>query len=87
VRVGRGEVGSRVGGCEGVSPPPVHLETESWVVLGEWGACEDPANEAAMTRSSARLGVVSECVPHGSAATTVVEDRSPAYKVPCAPQM
>jgi hypothetical protein len=35
LRVGRGEVGSRAGGCKGLSPPHAHLETESWVVLGE----------------------------------------------------
>jgi hypothetical protein len=43
---------------EGLSPPPVHLEIKSWVILGEWGVCEDPADEVAMTGSSARLGIV-----------------------------
>ena len=38
--------------------------------------------EAAMTESCARLGVVGEHVPRGSDATAVVEESSPAYKKP-----
>ena len=41
-----------------------------------------PAVEAAMTKSSARLGVMDAHVPRGPGATAVVEGSSPAYKKP-----